>query len=105
MSKAVINGLKYDTETADFVGTLESSTPYSSDFEHWSGSLYRTKRSKRFFLEGGGGPMSMFYRSTGQNSWSGGCGIIALSRDEALELCEDRLDCDVTEKFFDIEEA
>jgi hypothetical protein len=99
----IIDGLKYDTEKADKIGDLDNGY-YANDFNHWHGTLYRTKKRKHYFLAGRGGPMSMFARSCG-NSTSGSTGIIVLDSCEALALCEDQLEPEVVEQFFKIDEA
>ena len=103
--RQIVDGKAYDTETADLIGNVDCGHPYASDFSYWDGSMYKTKRSGRYFIAGSGGPMSMFSVSVGQNEWGGSDGIIVLEPDEALEICEDQLDAEVIEKFFDIEEA
>ena len=58
--KAIINGLRYDTDKATLIG--EASHGYASDFQHWEAGLYKTPRSGRFFLAGSGGPMTRWSR-------------------------------------------
>jgi hypothetical protein len=95
--KKIINGKRYDTETAQLIG----STSYSNrtDFYFWSEELYR-KKTGEFFLYGEGGPASKYSRSTGQNSWSGGEKIAPLTREEAQEWAEKYLDADEYEEVF-----
>jgi hypothetical protein len=88
--KAIINGLRYDTEKATLIG--ESGYCGSrSDFQWWEAVLYRTPRSGRYFLAGHGGPMTRWATSTGLNSWTGGSGIKPLDKDDALEWAERNL--------------
>ena len=65
--KKIINGKKYNTETAKEVG-YRSSGGSTSDFSYWCQTLYR-KRTGEFFLYGEGGPMTSYARSCGDNSW------------------------------------
>lgn len=102
--KQIIDGLKYDTDKANEIGHIENGG-YGGDFSHWSGILYKTKRSGRYFLAGSGGPKTMFVQSCGQNSICGSTGIIVLSSQEALDMAEMCLDADVIEQFFDVKEA
>jgi len=104
--KKIVNGSRYDTEKATEVGSA-SSIEGTTDFRHWSATLYVTPRSKKFFLAGKGGPMTRFAQSTGQNTWSGGTDIIPMSRQEALEWAEEHLHFDEVESHFsdDIEDA
>jgi hypothetical protein len=95
--KKIIEGAKYDTETAKFIGSDSFSNP--GDFNHWSESLYRTKSGK-YFLYGEGGPMSRYSKVTGQNEWSGGEKIIPLDRAGAMEWAEEHLSSDRYEEAF-----
>jgi hypothetical protein len=89
--KAIINGLRYDTTKAICLGETDSGGSYG-DFSHWSAGLYRTPRSGRFFLAGGGGPMTRWSRrGEQQNETRGGHGIIPMDREEALEWAEQYL--------------
>ena len=71
--KKIINGKRYDTETANLCGNTSYS--YRGDFHFWREELYQ-KRTGEFFLYGEGGPMTKYSVSTGQNTWSGGEKII-----------------------------
>ena len=95
--KKIINGKRYDTDTATLIGS--ASYGYPSDFEYWAEDLYR-KKTGEFFLYGEGGPMSRYFRSTGQNQWSGGEEIRPLSLKEAQEWAEKYLDADEYEEVF-----
>lgn len=95
--KKIINGKKYDTETARFIG--EDGFSNQRDFNHWSEELYK-KRTGEFFLYGEGGPLSRYAEVTGQNEWSGGEKIIPLSYDSAREWAEKHLDADDYESVF-----
>ena len=84
--KKVVNGKRYDTETAALVAA-DSYSNYG-DFEYWSEELYRTKRGN-WFLCGEGGAMSRYSRSVGQNETGGGSAIIPLAEGEALAWLDD----------------
>ena len=61
--KKIINGKKYDTETATKIG--EYSNGYStSDFHYIDETLYR-KKTGEFFLYGEGGPMTRYSHACG----------------------------------------
>lgn len=94
---AIINGLRYNTETATLIGQGGSNTS-SSDFRDWSGGLYKTK-SGRYFVAGRGGPMTMFAHSVG-DGYSGGSKIIPMDAEEALEWAERHLSNDEIEAAF-----
>lgn len=102
--KAIINGVRYNTETAIEVG-CSSSNEGRSNFAWWEATLYKTPRSGRFFLAGAGGPMSRFSRSAGQNSWTGGEAIQLMDEDEAREWAEQHLTVEEVEAAFEIEDA
>jgi len=53
--KKIINGKRYDTETAQLIGSASYSN--RTDFRFWSEELYR-KKTGEFFLYGEGGPAS-----------------------------------------------
>src|SRR5690606_40408270 len=77
--KKIINGKRYDTETAQFIGSASYSN--RTDFRFWSEELYR-KKTGEFFLYGEGGPASKYGRKIEQNTWSGGEQIIPLTLKE-----------------------
>lgn len=88
MTSKVINGKRYNTETAEEIASW-SNTADRRDFHQLEETLYRTQNGA-FFLVGEGGPLSKYARSTGQNSWSGSSdNFTPLSRADALQWCED----------------
>jgi|SRR5690554_960523 len=95
--KRIINGRRYDTETAKLVGYTSYSTP--GDFNYWCEDLY-LKRTGEFFIHGQGGPMSKYSQQVGQNEWTGGQEIIPLSLSEAQEWAEKYLGADEYEALF-----
>lgn len=99
--KQIINNRRYDTETAELLG----SDSYSNrrDFSHWTEKLYR-KRNGEYFLHGEGGPMSRYAERTGVNEWDGGEKIIPLTADAARKWAEEHLDADEYEKIFGVVE-
>jgi hypothetical protein len=96
--KKIINGAKYDTQTAKLLGSWKNNYSYS-DFNHCEETLYRTKSGK-YFLRGEGGPMSRYAESAGNNSWTGGSRIEPMSRAAAMEWAEEKLDGDEYEEIF-----
>lgn len=95
--KRIINGRRYDTETAKLVGYTSYDTPGS--LSYWSEDLYR-KKTGEYFLYGMGGPMSKYGKQTGQNEWSYGHEIRPLTLDEAKAWAEKYLDADTFEEIF-----
>jgi hypothetical protein len=101
--KAIIKGFRYDTDKADLVCEIQES--YRGNFRHIDAGLFCTKRAKRFFLAGSGGPMTIFATQVDQNTWSGGSKIIPLSKESALEWAEQHATVEQIERFFEIEDA
>lgn len=95
--KKIINGRRYDTETAKFLG--EDSYSNWGDFHFWEETLYQ-KRTGEFFLHGVGGPASKYAETVGQNQWTGGEKIIPLSFDKARNWAEKHLGGDEYEEIF-----
>lgn len=95
--KKIINGIRYDSEKATEIGTMESG----HGFEWCKCTLYVTPKSNRFFITGHGGPMTRFAQSAGQNSFTNGSDLIPFDdKQEALKWAENHLDPDVFEPFF-----
>ena len=95
--KKIINGKKYDTDTAEEVGCW-SNHRYGS-FDFCGETLYR-KKTGEFFLEGEGGPLSPYCEMSGPNEWRSGSQIIPLTKDEAREWAMEYLDGDEFEAIF-----
>jgi hypothetical protein len=104
LTKAIIEGKRYDTETATLICSGSADTS-KSNFRYWSASLYVTKNGN-YFLDGEGGPMTRWSRSF-DNSCSGGAGVIPIDAAEALAFAERHGGVDVVERFFeaDIKDA
>lgn len=101
--KKIIDGRRYDTETAERIAEYEFGT--SGDHHRVYESLYRTPRG-RFFIEYAGGPMSKYAVSNGPHLVSGSSGIIPLSADEAREWCERHdVSADTIAQYFEVEDA
>ena len=87
--KAIINGIRYDTEKARLIGEVWYGA--LEDFSHWEAGLYVTPRGRRYFLAGSGGPMTRWARPAVSGGLIAGEGIIPLTREEALEWAEKNL--------------
>ena len=110
--KAIINGLRYDTETATLIGSASNpNTPKVptqwSPSRHWEESLYRTEGG-RYFLVGLGGTNTK-WDGTGVFRGDDGAicrrnvigeGIEALTREAAQAWAERWLRQDVYEAAF-----
>jgi len=95
--KKIIDGSKYDTKTAKYLGNYCHGS--SRDFSHIDESLYRTKSGK-YFLHGEGGPQTHYAEHIDQNTWSGGEKIIPMDRAEAQKWAEDHLSGEEYEEIF-----
>jgi predicted transcriptional regulator len=96
--KKIINGKRYDTDTAIQVGEWENMIDVL-DMHHFTETLYR-KRTGEYFIYGVGNAGSKYSRSTGNNTWCGGSAIIPLTYDAAREWAEDHMDADEYEAEF-----
>lgn len=96
--KKIINGKKYNTETAKKMGCWSNDYSHRS-FNFCEESLYR-KKTGEYFLYGIGGPMSRYSQPCGQNTWSGGSKIIPMTAAEAMEWVEEHLTADEYEEIF-----
>lgn len=95
--KKVINGRRYDTDTAKEMGQASYSS--RSDFNYWIETLYR-KNTGEYFLHGEGGAMSRYAETIGQNQWCGGEKIIPMTLESAQEWAEKNLTGDEYEEIF-----
>ena len=95
--KKIINGKKYDTETAKAVAFHSNNLSYR-DFKWYDETLYQ-KRTGEFFLLGEGGAMSKYAQPVG-NCMSNGMTIIPMSYDEAKQWAETNIDVDRYEQIF-----
>jgi len=114
--KAIIDGLRYDTETAEMIDEASARGYACNDFSYWSEKLYRTKKGN-YFLAGEGGALSRYSEAFGQNGSTGGKGrrgvvaahiedvrrpkkIIPIDTDEAREWCERHSTAETVESLF-----
>ena len=105
MTKRIIDGKRYDTDTAQEVLGVGSRPGTSrTDFGYWEATLYRTPRG-RWFLDGTGGGMSMFAEAVGGGGSTDGSGIIPIPYWEAQRYLEADGNIEALEKWFTIEDA
>ncbi len=95
--KKIINGKKYDTETAEVLGGFENGIP--GNLNYCEERLYR-KRTGEFFLYGYGGALTKYSVSVGSNAWSGGEDIQPLTEAGAKKWAEEHLGAEDYEKIF-----
>lgn len=94
--KKIINGRKYDTETAKHIGTRYEGRPGS--FEFFSEELYR-KKTGEFFILGDGGPRSPYTRDDDGNI-AGACCIVPYTEKQAKKWVEEYCSADTYEEIF-----
>ncbi len=103
--KAVIDGKRYDTETAEYIAGAGSQGISMSDFNYWEAALYKTKKGA-YFVAGEGGALSPYGESyAGASHW--GERITPKTKEEAFEWAQRFCDPDrVQAEFADmIEDA
>ena len=93
--KKIIDGKLYDTKTAEEI--CHEGFSQQGDFAYWEDTLYRTKKGQ-YFVDGGGGPMSKYGESVGNNTTNGSEHIFLVDHDKAKEMC---IRCD-TEKAIEL---
>ena len=96
--KKIIDGKKYDTDTAKEVGYYSSSYA-RNDFHFYEETLY-LKKSGEYFLHGEGNAMSRYARATGMHGWDPGERIMPLTYDDARQWAEEHMDADDYEEVF-----
>lgn len=87
--KKIINGRKYDTETAKEIGYWSNGYP-CSDFNHCEETLY-LKKTGEYFLYGEGGALTEYARSVCGGS-TGGSRIMMEMFEELAPVLEDGSD-------------
>ena len=85
--KAIIEGKRYDTETAREIASYSNGLG-GGDFRNIEETLYRTKNGA-FFLAGSGGAMTKYAEGNGNTTW-GSSKIIPLSDADALSWLENK---------------
>ena len=96
--KKILNGRRWDTEKANLICEVVNGLPHYMDYVN--AGLYQTPRSKRFFIAGEGGPLSIFAHCDG-NSCCGGEKIIPISTDVARWLAEMNATEETVKRFFE----
>lgn len=95
--RRIINGKKYDTETAEEVG-YASSGGSKCDFSYWEETLFK-KKTGEFFLSGEGHGFTRWACSCGNMSGYGH-GLEPISLEEATEWGERHLSGEKYEDVF-----
>ena len=95
--RKIINGARYDTDTAKKLGHWESGED-CREFSYYEEFLYRTKAGK-YFIHGTGNAASP-YAKISDDRRRGGEQIIAVSEDAARKWAEEKLDANDYESIF-----
>lgn len=95
--KKIINGKKYDTETATKIHEWWNGLA-CNDFRSKTEALYK-KKTGEYFLHGEGGAMTRYAQSNGNTSW-GGSAIVPLTLEEAKTWAENQMNADDYESIF-----
>ncbi len=96
--KKIIDGKKYDTETAEFIE--RTGNEYAmSDFKYFSEALY-LKKTGEFFLHGEGHAMTKYGKDFTDSTRGFGEQIIPLTIDEAMSWAKKHCETDTYEKLF-----
>ncbi|MBV6342315.1 hypothetical protein [Candidatus Magnetobacterium casense] len=95
--KKIIDGKRYDTDTATMIAS-DQSRHNSSDFHWWEETLYRTPNGN-WFLFGEGGAASKYARPC-DSGRIGGEDLAPMTTDEAYEWCERHDQIEVIERHF-----
>jgi len=97
--KTIIDGKRYDTDTAAEIDSWSNRCSYG-DFNSCSETLYKTK-SGAFFLHGKGGALSKYAESlAGGRFRCDGAKIVPMSRTDAMAWCEEHDKVDAIELEF-----
>lgn len=96
--KKIIDGKKYNTETAEEIASYSNNLP-TSDFNWYEESLYKTKNGN-WFIAGNGGAMSGYSESCGNNCWGGSSDLRPVTNDEAKSWLEEHDEIDALETYF-----
>lgn len=100
--KRIINGKKYDTETATKVASWSTSGYSRSDFRFAQEELYR-KRTGEFFLHGEGHAMTQWAKSFGSaRGW--GEDIVPYTEEQAKLWVEEKANQEYETLFGEVEE-
>lgn len=93
----IINGKKYDTETAKMVGHYVYGD--YEDYTYLDEKLYQ-KKTGEFFIHGYGGVMTKYRIKIAEDTFSGSTCIIPYSIEEAKEWVMEHMDGDDYEELF-----
>jgi len=91
MAKDNINGIAYNTKTAETIARNGSGREVSHSDERWFNETLYRKKSGEFFLYGSGGIFTKYAKQIGPNSWERSEAILPLTEDEVKEWAMNNL--------------
>ena len=91
MAKDNINGVAYNTKTAETIAHNGSGKTINHSDERWYNETLYRKKSGEFFLYGSGGIFTKYAKQTGPNSWERSEAILPLTADEVREWAMNNL--------------
>lgn len=100
--KKIINGKRYDTETAKLVDSWSNN--FSCNDFHWYCEDLFLKKTGEFFIYGIGNGLSPYAESVGLNCSQSGEKIIPISIEEAKKWIEKKSEVDIYEDLFEVED-
>jgi hypothetical protein len=100
--KKIISGKMYNTETAEKLDVYEANCT-CNDFNWFVERLYQ-KKTKEYFLNCQGGPLSLYSAPAFGGGWTSGEYIKPLTTEEAKEWAQRRLEGEEYEAIFGIVE-
>jgi hypothetical protein len=96
--KRIIDGLKYDTETATRLHEWDNGI-FGNDFRSHEETLFKTPKG-RYYVYGCSGPMGPYAQSIGNNGMGAGDVFIPMDREQAFRWLSDHDGVDVAETEF-----
>ena len=100
----IIDGKRYDTETANLICDISPNDFHYGDFRYESTHLYRTGKGT-WFIAGGVAPSSRWAQPVGQSGKCSGEGIQIITDEEARDLIEHHGKPEQVEESFNVEDA
>ena len=101
--KKIVDGKRYDTETAEEIAYHSNDLP-TNDFNWYEERLFRTQKGN-WFIAGEGGAASRYSKSCGNNGSCGGSDLTPIPMIEAREWLERNDEIEALEKYFTIVDA
>lgn len=91
MAKDNINGVTYNTKTAEIIARNGSGREVSHSDERWFNETLYRKNSGEFFLYGSGGIFTKYAKQIDENTWERSEAILPLTEDEVKQWAMNNL--------------